>query len=146
VAVFRSGASPKKGEEVTAFGYPLHGLLSSGGNVSTGVVSATTGLGDDIRYIQITVPVQPGNSGGPLLDSSGHVIGVVVAKLDALKTAKLTGDIPQNVNFAIHWSEVKGFLEEEGVTYRREPSTRKLITTSIAADAEKMPVLLSCTE
>ena len=59
-------------------------------------------MGDDSRYLQISAPVQPGNSGGPLLDQDGNVVGVVSAKLNALKLMLATnGDIPQNVNFAI---------------------------------------------
>jgi S1-C subfamily serine protease len=146
VAVFRSGASLNAGDAVTLFGYPLPDLLSSAGNVSTGIVSATSGLGNDIRYIQISAPVQPGNSGGPLFDKSGHVVGVVVAQLDALKTAKLTGDIPQNVNFAVHWSEVRAFLDEEGISYRKEPSTNSLSTRQIAAAAAQITVAIDCTQ
>ena len=59
------------------------------------------GLLDDISQLQISAPIQPGNSGGPLLDEYGNVAGVVVAKLRALAVAKATGDIPQNVNFAV---------------------------------------------
>ncbi len=76
-------------------------LLSSDLNVTTGVVSALAGPGNNRRLIQITAPIQPGNSGGPVLDQSGHVVGVVVARLDALKLVQRTGRLPQNVNFAI---------------------------------------------
>ena len=62
-------------------------------------MSALAGLSDDSRYLQISAPVQPGNSGGPLLDASGHLIGIVTAKLNAALIARFTGDIPQNVNF-----------------------------------------------
>ena len=113
-AVFRAGPVPKVGDAVVAFGFPLPDILSSEGNVSTGVLSATSGLQDDPRFVQISAPVQPGNSGGPLFDSSGHVIGVVVAKLDALKVARVTGDIPQNVNFAVHWARSAGFSRHTG--------------------------------
>jgi S1-C subfamily serine protease len=71
------------GQSVMALGYPLRGLLSSGVNVTTGNISALAGPHDDTGVLQITAPVQPGNSGGPLLDQSGNAIGVVVAKLDA---------------------------------------------------------------
>ena len=60
-------------------GYPLRGLLASEANVSTGAVSALAGPGDDRRLIQITAPVQSGNSGGPVLDAAGNVVGVVSA-------------------------------------------------------------------
>ncbi len=60
--------------------------------------------------------MQPGNSGGPLLDSSGNVIGIVVAKLNAARIAEMTdGDIPQNVNFAVKAGPAVDFLREQGV-------------------------------
>jgi hypothetical protein len=146
VAVFRTGPAPKLGDAVVAFGFPLPGILSSEGNVSTGVLSATSGIQNDVRFVQISAPVQPGNSGGPLFDSSGHVIGVVVAKLDALEVARATGDVPQNVNFAVHWSEVRAFLDEEGIHYRKEPSQRDMSTRNIAATATQIAVTIDCTQ
>ena len=146
VAIFRSGAAPKLGDAVVAFGFPLPGILSSEGNVSTGVLSATSGLQNDVRFVQISAPVQPGNSGGPLFDSSGHVIGVVVAKLDALQVARATGDVPQNVNFAVHWSEARAFLEEEGIQYRKEPSQRDTSTRNIAANATQIALTIDCAQ
>ncbi|MGC1484671.1 MAG: trypsin-like peptidase domain-containing protein [Candidatus Acidiferrum sp.] len=145
IAIFRTGPAPKLGDAVVAFGFPLPGLLSSEGNVSSGIVSATTGLGNDVRFIQISAPVQPGNSGGPLFDSSGHVIGVVVAKLDALKIAQITGDIPQNVNFAVQWSQVRAFLDEAGVPYQKEISQRASTTSNTAAAASRIAVAIVCT-
>jgi S1-C subfamily serine protease len=146
VAVFRTGSAPELGDAVVAFGFPLPGVLSSEGNVSTGILSATSGLGNDVRFIQISAPVQPGNSGGPLFDSSGHVIGVVVAKLDAVKIAQATGDIPQNVNFAVQWSAVRAFLDEAGVPYQKEVSQHATPTRNIAAAAARVAVTIECTE
>lgn len=144
-AVFRTGPAPKVGDAVVAFGFPLPDILSSEGNVSTGILSATSGLKDDPRFVQISAPVQPGNSGGPLFDSSGHVIGVVVAKLDAVKVARATGDVPQNVNFAVHWAEMRAFLDAQGVRYQREPSLRISATRDIAATASQISVAIDCT-
>lgn len=144
VATFTSGGSPKPGDAVVAFGFPLPGILSAEGNVSTGVLSATSGIQNDVRFIQISAPVQPGNSGGPLFDSSGHVIGVVVAKLDALQVASTTGDLPQNVNFAVHWSEVRALLDEEGIHYRKEPSLHAMSTRDIAAIGKAVSVTIDC--
>ena len=146
IAVFRSGTSPKVGDTVVTFGFPLPGLLSSEGNVSTGVLSATTGLQNDIRFVQISAPVQPGNSGGPVFDTSGHVVGVVVAKLDALRVAQFTGDVPQNVNFAVHWSEVRALLDEQGVKYKKLPSQQAINTSAIAKIGAEISVTLDCTQ
>jgi serine protease Do len=77
-------------------------------------MSALVGIGEDSRYLQISTPVQPGNSGGPLLDQNGNVVGVASAKLDALKLMIATnGDIPENVNFAIRASIVTSFMGRE---------------------------------
>jgi S1-C subfamily serine protease len=146
VAVFRGGAPPRLGEGVVVFGFPLPGILSSGGNLTTGVLSATSGLADDVRLIQITAPVQPGNSGGPVFDTSGHVIGVVVSKLDVIQVAEATGDLAQNVNFAVHWAAVRSFLDEQGVRFRHELSQRRVSTSDVAELASKTSVALECTE
>lgn len=80
--------------DVTVLGYPLSGLLG-GLNVTRGAVSAVTGLSGDSITMQITAPVQPGNSGGPVVDDKGQVVGVVVSKLDAQRLAERIGDIPR---------------------------------------------------
>jgi S1-C subfamily serine protease len=112
----RGGPPVLRGESVITYGFPLAGLLSSGPTLTTGDVSALSGLRDTPMHFQISAPVQPGNSGGPLLDAQGHVIGVVVSKLNAARIAQMTGgDIPQNVNFAVKGAEVIAFLHEHGV-------------------------------
>jgi S1-C subfamily serine protease len=143
-ARFRAGPSVRAGQSVIAVGFPLRGLLSSGVNVTWGMVSALAGMGDDTRYLQLTAPVQPGNSGGPVLDQSGNVVGVVVSKLNALKVAKMTGDIPQNVNFAIKGTIVQGFLDANGVEYGTAPSTTRLDTENIAELASKFTLVIEC--
>lgn len=144
VAVFRTGRSVRQGDQVIALGFPLHGILTAAPNLTTGTVSALAGLGNDTRHLQITAPIQPGNSGGPLLDMSGNVVGVVVGKLDALKVAEATGDIPQNVNFALHGSVARTFLEANGVEYATAPSTSASSTADIGDRAKRFTVLVEC--
>ena len=134
----------RAGDDAVAFGFPLSGMLSSAGNVTTGGISALAGLKDDARYYQITVPVQPGNSGGPLLDSSGNVIGVITAKLDALQIARFTGDIPQNVNFAIKTPVVKSFLNLNSIAFDISTTTRRLNAADIGDVAKSISVRLDC--
>ncbi len=109
----RMGA--RLGESVFVYGFPLAGLLASSGNFTIGNITAVAGLGDDTTMIQMSAPVQPGNSGGPVLDQNGNVIAVVVSKLNALRIAKVTSDIPQNVNFAIKSLIAMSFLEAGNV-------------------------------
>lgn len=89
------------GEELYTVGFPLGDLLGSGHKVATGVLSAAAGLEDDPRMFQLTVPTQPGNSGGPVLNQKGEVVGVLASTLSVEYLYKKQGHIPQNVNFAI---------------------------------------------
>ena len=126
------------------FGYPLTGALSSGGNFTSGLVSALRGLRDRAGELQITAPVQPGNSGGPLLDRSGLVVGVIRSKLDALGAVQATGDIPQNVNFAIALDVLAGFLERHKVAFREGPAASGSDTVSVAALAQEFTHRVEC--
>jgi S1-C subfamily serine protease len=80
--------------------------------------------------VQINTPIQPGNSGGPVIDDRGLVIGVVVSKLNALRVVRATGDIPQNVNFAIGLRSVQTFLEAQSTKYTAESDGTKDISAS----------------
>ncbi len=131
------------GEPVAVAGYPLRGLLS-GFNLTTGNLSSLSGIGGDTSLLQITAPVQPGNSGGPVLDSSGNLIGVVVSKLDGVKAIKITGDIPQNVNFAINANTLRSFLDSNTIVYDMASSEKILLTTTIAEKAKGFTVLVEC--
>lgn len=132
------------GEPVVAAGFPLSGLLAAGLHVTTGIVSATAGLGNDARFWQITAPVQPGNSGGPLVDHYGAVIGVVVSKLDALAVAKQVGDIPQNVNFAVKGKVVEAFLEAQGLAIKRSSAHKALDVPAVADLVRQMSYFVEC--
>ena len=131
------------GEPVAVAGYPLRGLLS-GFNMTTGTLSSLSGLGGDTRYLQITAPVQPGNSGGPMLDSAGNLMGVVVSKLDAIRLAKITGDMAQNVNFAINVNVLRSFLDANSVDYDSASSNKPIPPTAIAEKARGFTVLVEC--
>jgi serine protease Do len=100
--------------DVTVIGYPLPDLLG-GLNVTRGSVTSLKGIGGDGVRMQISAPVQPGNSGGPVVNAAGQVVGVVVSKLDAQLVADAIGDIPQNINFAIRAEIAKLFLYQNGV-------------------------------
>jgi S1-C subfamily serine protease len=133
------------GDAVIAIGYPFHGLLTSDFTVTTGIVSSLSGLLNDTRYLQISAAVQPGNSGGPLLDSGGNVVGMVSAKLNALKFAKATGDMPENINFAIKTGTLRDFLDNSVVSYQIAGAKNDLKTADIAGNARSYTLVISCT-
>jgi serine protease Do len=112
--------------------------IARGGNVT-----ALAGLGNDSRYLQISAPVQPGNSGGPLLDRAGNVVGIVVAKLNAIGIASVTGDIPQNVNFAIKASVAAAFLDAQHVAYA-DGQTTALSTPDISERGKALVARVIC--
>ena len=78
--------------------------------LTEGVINSTSGVGDDPRALQISVPIQAGNSGGPLVNMEGKVVGIITSKIDAVKMFKWTGDLPQNINYGIKISYLKGLL------------------------------------
>jgi hypothetical protein len=146
VAVFREAPPLRPGDSIVVLGYPLSGVLASGPNLTVGNVSALAGLGDDTRYIQISAPVQPGNSGGPLVDTSGHLVGIVTAKLDALRVARAIGDVPQNVNFALKAQLAREFLDSKLISYKTAQSTTRLAPADVGDIARPFTVYIACTK
>jgi len=144
VANLRTPRSVALGETVSVFGFPLAGTLSSSGNFTGGLVSSLQGLRNAAGEIQITAPVQPGNSGGPVMDASGLVVGVVQSKLDAVRAAALTGDMPQNVNFAVSLDVLADFLEMNQVPFRSSPRSASLDTAQIARMAQQFTYRVEC--
>ena len=144
MAAFRSGSPLRPGETVAVIGYPLQGVLSSQPSITTGTVSAMAGPHNDRQLIQISAPVQPGNSGGPLVDQSGAVIGVVVGKLEALPTAAMAAERPENVNFAVNADLVRKMLDRNAIQYDTAPENRTLSTPDIAEQSFKFTVIVHC--
>jgi S1-C subfamily serine protease len=134
----------RNGEDIAIFGFPLISLLSTGGNFTRGHVSANTGLRDNDNHLQISAPVQPGNSGGPMLDMSGNVVGVVVAKLDAKSIAEMIDDIPQNVNFAVKSTVLMNFLDAHGVRYATAGLAQSMGSADLYDRAKSMSMLILC--
>lgn len=136
--------SIRSGDSVVAIGFPFHGLLTSDFTVTTGIVSSLSGMRNDSRFLQISAPVQPGNSGGPLFDTTGQIVGVVTGKLDGLRVAVATGSIPENINFAIKTGALRDFLDNSVVPYQTAEPKGELKTTDIAGNARAYTMLISC--
>ena len=145
VAVFRDSGRINQGETVIVYGFPLVDLLALAGNVTTGLVTALAGLRDDVGTMQISAPVQPGNSGGPVVDTGGAVIGIVVSKLRALEIARMTGgDIAQNVNFAIKASALTNLLDASSVKYRRNTPQQEFSVEALTQQMKEYTVKIEC--
>jgi len=128
-----------------ALGFPLKGLLASEVNVSTGTVSALAGIANDTSKLQLSAPIQPGNSGGPLLDATGAVSAIVVEKLDALAMAKATGTIPEGIAFGVKGEIAVLFLRSAGVEPRMATQGMpRLEASEVAQRGRPMIYLLEC--
>jgi S1-C subfamily serine protease len=143
-ASFRRGAALQAGESVTVVGFPLASILGFEPNVTFGYVSATGGLRGDSTRFQISAPIHKGNSGGPILDQGGQVIGIVTAKLDALAVQKRTGDLPQNISFGVRGEVAQTFLERHAAAFRSSAAGPKLENTEVAAIGRAITVLVAC--
>jgi serine protease Do len=135
---------PRLGESAFVFGFPLAGLLSSSGSFTSGNVNSLAGLGDDARMLQVSAPVQPGNSGGPLLNERGAVIGIVTSKANTIAIASVTNDISQNINFAIRSSVAMDFLESAGVHPKLSSDVVALSPPDIASEASGFSAQVIC--
>lgn len=144
VAVFRVGAPIRPGDDIVAVGYPLAGLLADEPSVTTGSVSALAGIHNDRSILQMSAPVQQGSSGGPLFDAAGNVVGVVVTKLNARVVAEETGDLPQNVNFALKADVARAFLDELSVRYHAAASTARLSNADVGDIGRRVTVMVEC--
>lgn len=144
-AINSDPAKLRQGDDIVVFGFPLNAVLSSGGNLTPGIVSAVTGLGNNSNQIQITAPIQPGSSGSPVLNRKGEVVAVVSMKLSDSKMAKATGSVGQNVNFAVSGQTLKSFLDAHKVEY----STGGVMsfsksTADLADEAKKWTTVVEC--
>jgi len=99
------------GGTVATIGFPNPLLQGFAPKLAKGEIAALSGAADNLRHFQISVPVQPGNSGGALVDERGNVVGVVSAKLDASLALAASGALPENVNYAVKSSYLLSFLE-----------------------------------
>ena len=104
------------GEDIVAFGYPLSDALSTSVKLTRGIVSSLSGPGNNYSEIQIDAAIQPGNSGGPVLNMEGQVVGVASSGLNKLYMLESTEYIPENVNFAVAATTLSNFLKANGVS------------------------------
>ncbi len=99
------------GETIFTVGFPRPSLQGFSPKITKGVISSLSGIQDDTRHYQIDAAIQPGNSGGPLADASGNVVGIICSKLNDAYVIQKNGDIAQNVNYAIKKSYIYAFLD-----------------------------------
>ena len=141
IAVSRSA---HLGGTVATIGFPDPSLQGFSPKLAKGEIASLSGAGDDPRYFQISVPVQPGNSGGALVDERGNVIGIVSAKLDASVALAASGALPENVNYAVKSSLLLSFLESvpDVANKLKEPNTKAESFEEVVKSAQNAAVLV----
>ena len=154
LALLKTSATPKNSfalstessfplQEIIVAGYPFGEKVSSTLKFTQGIVSSIAGLGNDYSQIQIDAALQPGNSGGPILDEYGNVVAVAVAKLSLKKILKDYGVVPENTNFGVKASAVRNLMEGNGVPFK-VPNTKVISKRELSQVATDGTVYLTC--
>lgn len=138
-----SDSNPHLMQNVFVAGFPFGVAISSSVKVTRGIVSSLAGLGDNFSQIQIDAALQPGNSGGPILDEYGNVVGVAVAKLDLAVIFEEFGVVPEDTNFGIKSSVVRSFLEANGLALS-EPSSATMPLSQLGERVTDGTLYISC--
>jgi S1-C subfamily serine protease len=146
IGYFRSGKELRIGDDIITIGYPFGSILGESAKVTKGNISSLTGIANDSSMLQISAPVQPGSSGGPLLDNSGNIVGIVSSRLSELAMLKATGSLPQNVNFAIKSQAIQLFLATHKIKYSSQDSIKKYEAADIVERAEEFTLQVQCLE
>jgi S1-C subfamily serine protease len=103
------------GIEVYVIGFPMPAIQGHSMKITEGIVNANSGPKNDKKLFQLSAGIQKGNSGGPVISSDGNVIGIVIKKLNELSVAEKTGDLPQNVNYALKSDQIIDFAKESNI-------------------------------
>ena len=112
---------PELLQDIYVAGYPFGQEISTSVKVTKGIISSLTGFRNNFSNIQIDAALQPGNSGGPILDDKGNIVGVAVAKLDFKMVLENWGVIPEDTNFGIKATVVRSLLESNDITLPKAP-------------------------
>ena len=134
----------KLGGTVATVGFPNIGMQGFSPKLAKGEIASLSGAADAPRYFQISVPVQPGNSGGALVNARGNVVGIVAAKLYASVALAASGSLPENVNYAVKSSLLLSFLESvpDVASKLKEPVTVDRKFEDVVKSAQDAAVLV----
>jgi S1-C subfamily serine protease len=132
------------GSTVATVGFPNTDLQGFAPKLAKGEIASLAGAQDDARHFQISVPIQPGNSGGALVDARGNVVGVVVAKLSQKTAVAVTGTLAENVNYAVKSSYLLSFLESvpEVAAKLKDPNLKDLKFVDMVEGVQQATVLV----
>ena len=124
------------GEEILVAGYPLGNLVSDTIKVTKGIVSATKGMDNDSSQFEIDAVIRKGNSGGPVYDKRGNIVGIAVSRLNINRT--------DTINFGIKGSTIKQFLSAHDIPSRWSNRQQNMDTKELYKIASKQTVMVVC--
>jgi len=134
---------PELLQDIYVAGFPFGRKISNSVKVTKGIISSLTGIGNNFSNIQIDAALQSGNSGGPILDDKGNVVGVAVARLDKIKTLKKFGSLPENTNFGIKTSVVRAILESSNIPLPK-PNSASISKSKLGKIISSATYYISC--
>jgi S1-C subfamily serine protease len=143
VAQFRSQVGLHLGEDIVALGFPLQGLLGTGPQASAGNIAALCGIGNDSSVFQFTAPIASGNSGGPILDMAGHLVGLVSSSLN-LDHVRRAGANAENVNFGIKGAMMLSFLDAFGIEPAMAHDAAQIGRAAVVRQAREAIARITC--
>jgi S1-C subfamily serine protease len=120
--------SVKTGDRVFTIGFPVSSVLGPEPKYTEGVVSSLSGVGGASSFLQISVPIQPGNSGGPLVNERGEVVGIITSTAAILPFLEESGTLPQNVNWAVKSDYLRLLVELPETEEQKYVDREQLIT------------------
>jgi hypothetical protein len=138
-----SKEKPELLQDIYVAGYPFGQKISTSVKVTKGIISSLTGIGNNFSNIQIDAALQPGNSGGPILNDKGNVVGVAVAKLDLAVALEEFGVIPEDTNFGIKTNVVRSLLESNNISLP-DPNTKSISKSKLGKMITDGTYYLSC--
>lgn len=144
IATFPVSGTYRVGDDVLAFGFGLGYQLSSSGILTTGTIGALSGMNDDSRFIQITATLQHGNSGGPLSDKMGNVIGINSRVLDPVAYYNQSGVLPESANFSVKDVVMKSFLKAHSIPFTEVDKTQPIGNADLGEQMRLYSVKASC--
>lgn len=141
--VIGSSREQVEGTKVYTVGFPMPEQLGTQPKLGEGIINSTSGHQNDLRMFQISIPVQPGNSGGPLLNNKGQVVGVVTSGM-GLKFLYKTGVLPQNVNYAMKSSNIISLVANtpDAINLPQEDRSQELDAAKVMELAKKAVVFI----
>jgi S1-C subfamily serine protease len=137
IATISSG-QPKLASEVMVYGYPLASILGTDITVTKGEVTSLSGIKGDYSRFTLSAPIQPGNSGGPIVNEDNEVVGIIVSTLDNIKLSQEAGIQSQNVNFGIRASLLKNMMEANSIMQEKTTPKKK------SDEYQKATIFLKC--